>query len=686
MDVKELTDLLVNASENNRCRYVPWWEDDFENCMYRYDLFREEEIKNVEACAAECGKETLLSPVGKYGFSPFHLLVWLNFYHAVETFMNDAKLDEKEINLTNGTGTTPLMMACCRGNLAMAELLLHHGADSGLCDANGRNGYHYLANPRLTGLQNGFQCLRSGLLQREPLARLLTGDINQKDAEGKSPLVSMLYAENANCSWALTSVFLEKGAAADYIDENGNTLLLTAIQKRHVTAALILMGKYSSMVNTANNEGQTPMQLAKDSYQEELCMALKDHGAEQPCDNVHTDMGNLSRITSNAFARFSPDERDFMGMALYLTRKLIRQIDPDDDDDMKYIIDIMHNGLSQDENCQVLTICQEAGIDFTAPIHSGGSVTCLRDKCLGAGYGVKVLRKFAELGVDLDEAVVQGKTPANIAAFHEKPNGFFKEAQNYFAEAAQYFSKESMEQLDNTGTSAIHSAARFGHADMLKVMIEKGVDVNLTEDAPAESGNTPLHTACIYGHGDVVKLLMASGADDSLQNINGETPAHLAVMKKKFGGDLQSKDRSAVLKELKTLDTARNDGMTPLMLLQSLDINTTVTLLPIFLDMGADVNHTDNRGNTALIHNTQNQCFKDIVKELVRAGADINIANNEGNTALHYALRYGNQDVSRYLVKKGADYNRANNQGVTPVQLAAERGYDTVLEVMTDIH
>lgn len=132
MDVKELTDLLVNASENNRCRYVPWWEDDFENCMYRYDLFREEEIKNVEACAAECGKETLLSPVGKYGFSPFHLLVWLNFYHAVETFMNDAKLDEKEINLTNGTGTTPLMMACCRGNLAMAELLLHHGADSSL--------------------------------------------------------------------------------------------------------------------------------------------------------------------------------------------------------------------------------------------------------------------------------------------------------------------------------------------------------------------------------------------------------------------------------------------------------------------------------------------------------------------------------------------------------------------------
>ena len=685
MDVNELTTLLVSASENNRCKYIPWWEDDFENCMYRYDIFKEEEIKNVEACVAECGKEPLLTPVGKYGFTLFHLLVWLNFYHAAEKIVNDVKLDEKEINLTNSTGITPLMLACCRGNLAMAELLLHHGADSNLCDANGRNGYHYLARPRIDGLQNGYQCQKNGLTQREPIARLLTGNINQKDNEGKTPLESMLYGENTNCSWALTNVFLEKGAATDFIDENGNTLLLTAIKKRHITAALKLMEKCGSMVNAANNDGQTPMQLAKDSYQEELCMALKDHGATQPCDNARMDMNNLSRITSNAFARFSDDERDYMSMALYLAQKLIRQADTDDDDDMKQIMNIMQNALSHEENCQILDICHKAGIEFTAPIHSGGSVTCLRDKCLGIGYGVKVIKKFIELGVDMNEAVVQGKTPANIVAFHEKPISFFRKEEAYFAAAAEFFSKESMEQVDNSGTTAIHSAARYGHVDMLKVMIEKGVDVNLAEDAPAESGNTPLHTACIYGHADVANLLMASGADDSLQNINGETPAHLAVMKKKFGGDLTSTARAAVLKELKTLDAARNDGMTPLMLLQSLDINTNVELLPMFLDSGVDVNHTDNKGNTALILNTQNQCFKNVVKELVRAGADVNITNNEGNTALHYALRYGNQDVSRFLVKKGADYNRANNQGVTPVQLAVEHGYDTVLEVMTDI-
>ncbi len=685
MDVKELTTLLVNASESNRNKFIPWWEDDFENCMYRYDLLKEDEIANVEACVKKCGAEALLSPVGRYGFTIFHLLVWLNFRNVIEEIVNNGTINEEALNSASNNGITPFMLACCRGNLSMASFLLKHGANETLCDTNGRNAYHYLAHPIIDGLAKDYNCQRNSLSQRAPIARLLTCDINQKDSENRTPFELMLYEGNSNCSWALTDVFLEKGAATDYIDEDGNTLLLTAIHNRHMTAALRLLEKDDSMVNMANKEGQTPMQLALDLYQEGLCMALKDHGAEEPCEFSRMDMANLSRITSNAFANFSDDERDNISIALYLAKKLIQRIDPDDDDDMKYIMNVMQSALFRDENCQLLDVCQKAGIDFTAPIHSGGSVTCIRDKGIGIGYGIKVLEKFRELGVDLDEAVIQGKTPALIAASCQKPTGFYRKSEEYFSAAAKLFSKESMEQVDNSGTTALHMAAKYGHTDMLKVMIEKGVNINLAEDEPAESGNTPLHTACIYGTTDVVKLLMASGADDSLQNIKGETPAHLAVMKKKFGEELQSRQRAAMLKELKTLDMERNDGQTPLMLLQSLGINATLELLPIFLDANVDVNHRDNQGNTAMILTAKNQCFKDIIKELVRAGADVNVADNSGNTALHYALRYGSQDVARFLVKKGADYNRANNQGVTPVQLAVEHGYDTVLEVMTDI-
>ena len=73
------------------------------------------------------------------------------------------------------------------------------------------------------------------------------------------------------------------------------------------------------------------------------------------------------------------------------------------------------------------------------------------------------------------------------------------------------------------------------------------------------------------------------------------------------------------------------------------------------------------------------------MKELIRAGADVNAANRNGDIPLHYVLRYGGQDSAVFMIKKGADYNRANNAGVTPAQIDAEKGYDTVLGLMTDI-
>ena len=52
---------------------------------------------------------------------------------------------------------------------------------------------------------------------------------------------------------------------------------------------------------------------------------------------------------------------------------------------------------------------------------------------------------------------------------------------------------------------------------------------------------------------------------------------------------------------------------------------------------------------------------------------------------MHYALLDGSEEAARYLIKKGADCNRANNQGETPAQIAAEKGYEAVLELMVNL-
>lgn len=689
MDVKELSKLLTeSATRVNQSKYIPWWEDDFENCIYRYDIFSKDMVEETQNCLAQCPRETVIAPTGiygGYGLTLLHLLVWHNFYDAIKAMFDDGRLSGEDVNVTDdkGYGLTPLLLACCRGNLAMTELLLEHGADVSASDKRGMNAFHFLAYPRFEGLANSRT--EKTALQREAIARLLTCDINQKDQEGFTPLVRLLTSSYcSDYSWPLTEVFLDKGAETDYVDENGDSLLMLAMKNGHMTAALQLMQRHKELVQMANKEGVTPIQHAHDWRNEGLCLALADCGAE-PVDTAPMSISDLSRITGNAFCTRSDDDLDGLSFALYLTEKLIAAVDMDDDDELGYVTDIFHNALQSDPKYRVLDACQKAGLDFTMPIHMGGSISCLRDECLGVSYGVGVIRKLMDMGVDMNAGVIKGRTPINILMSKNVASGLSQKYVDFFRDAAELVSKESMEELDGNGIAAVHMAARKGHVDALAVMIKKGVDVNLSEDVPAQSGTTPLHEACIYGHADVVKLLMDAGADDTVKNCKGNTPAHCAVRNDKGGEKLSNEARARVLKELKNLDIPGEYGRTPLMQAQLLDLTAPRDLLPIFLEKGVDVNRRDDQGMTALMLNADHYCFKDVIKPLIQAGADIQVADNDGNTALHYALQYGDQGVARYLIKKGADYNLPNNDGKTPVQIAVETGMDTVLELMTDI-
>ena len=56
------------------------------------------------------------------------------------------------------------------------------------------------------------------------------------------------------------------------------------------------------------------------------------------------------------------------------------------------------------------------------------------------------------------------------------------------------------------GCALLHVAARKGHADCLKLLLEqKGIEVN----CPNSEGMTPLHSAAQNGHCECIKLLLA---------------------------------------------------------------------------------------------------------------------------------------------------------------------------------
>ncbi|KAG9239192.1 Glycerophosphoryl diester phosphodiesterase family-domain-containing protein [Amylocarpus encephaloides] len=75
---------------------------------------------------------------------------------------------------------------------------------------------------------------------------------------------------------------------------------------------------------------------------------------------------------------------------------------------------------------------------------------------------------------------------------------------------------------DDTGETALHVAARFGHDECAKTLLEGTVDQKADIELVEKSFSwTPLHVACVDGHASIVELLIAAGADIKKQDASG---------------------------------------------------------------------------------------------------------------------------------------------------------------------
>lgn len=73
---------------------------------------------------------------------------------------------------------------------------------------------------------------------------------------------------------------------------------------------------------------------------------------------------------------------------------------------------------------------------------------------------------------------------------------------------------------------ALALAAQYGHAEIVRLLLDAGEDPNRFNPVGAHSHSTPLHQAAGTGHLDVVKLLIERGANPNTKDILfGGTPA-----------------------------------------------------------------------------------------------------------------------------------------------------------------
>ena len=118
-----------------------------------------------------------------------------------------------------------------------------------------------------------------------------------------------------------------------------------------------------------------------------------------------------------------------------------------------------------------------------------------------------------------------------VGPYYENPSaklwdGVYKNNYKKIEEAFKEGADVNMK--NDNGVWFLLVASGHGNARMVNLLLEKGIDVNITDDYDYNN-NTALSTAVINAKYDVVELLLEKGADINKENNKGDTPLIHAI-------------------------------------------------------------------------------------------------------------------------------------------------------------
>jgi ankyrin repeat protein len=187
--------------------------------------------------------------------------------------------------------------------------------------------------------------------------------------------------------------------------------------------------------------------------------------------------------------------------------------------------------------------------------------------------------------------------------------------------------------------NALHAASVGGNEAMVRRLLTF-VPKSFNIDDQDEFGATPLINAANFGHAGVIKLLLEHGARvDVVAGKKNLTPLHCAVI----SGDVESV--RLLIKAGSSLEARTKDGYTPLIVAAYTDRAPIVRAL---LAAGARIDSTESSGLTAL-HCAVREGSAEALKALIAAGADPRIRTSTGEDAFDIARKLDRSDLLSIL-------------------------------------
>jgi ankyrin repeat protein len=185
--------------------------------------------------------------------------------------------------------------------------------------------------------------------------------------------------------------------------------------------------------------------------------------------------------------------------------------------------------------------------------------------------------------------------------------------------------------------TALHFAARFGHADVAECLLRAKADHRHTNDRC----ETPLCLAAACMHEPVMRVLLGARAD-----VNPPSPCRSPLFA--------------------AANWPRVPGVFGLLLGARADVNAPL----------------DQEGYTALSVAVSNGCPDTVLKLLLRGKADVNATAMGGYMALHFAARSDRRSAARLLVRAKANVRAKTGSGCTAAAFALDNDHFELAEYL----
>ncbi|KAL8825600.1 MAG: hypothetical protein Q9170_007731 [Blastenia crenularia] len=408
-------------------------------------------------------------------------------------------------------------------------------------------------------------------------------DVDLQDpADGLTPLMMACRRGYAET----VKLLLDKGASVNIRNHSESTALFEAViaNRTDVVAVLLTNPRIDINEEHLHNSERTPLMFAaKDDY-----IAILRELLHNPRIDV-----NKKDLEGNTALSIAAKAGHSESLRLLLENNKI-EVDSVDQNQSTALIHAARNGWDY-----IVDQLLNKGADVSIKDQDGGTAIL---RAIDNGHTAVVERMLGNVNVDIHES-------------------------------------------DNTQRTFLHGAAVNGHAEIIKLLIEKG----LNKDAQDDKGRTPLHDASRNGKAEAVSMLLTMFANPTLKDNHNRSPWDVAWLNIQPQILLILEEKLSDPPSVESL-LANYPNLTFLPIWSLARLGDLPTLVSALKNHPQSLYHLDPDTDNTALHTAILASQSSLLAPLLDAGLSPNTSNSQFRTPLHLAVLLGSLPCTRILL------------------------------------